>query len=97
MYDAGKADEIYEALHEFIPGNVDDTKAAIILTDIKAVAGANLFLIFYFYDGPEPPTEGPFAKFLNIDSTLDLCSTRSYGDLVGHLTPVFGVSRVLLT
>lgn len=82
IYDSSKANEIYSALHNFVPGNAEDPKAAIILTDITAVGGLKLFLIFYFYDGPEPPTEGPFAQFLDIESTIALTSTRSYADLV---------------
>ncbi|SPO03123.1 related to 6-hydroxy-d-nicotine oxidase [Cephalotrichum gorgonifer] len=82
IYDGGKASEIYSALHNFVPGNADDEKAAIILTDITAVGGTKLFLIFYFYDGPEPPTTGPFAQFLNIGSTLDTTSTQSYSALL---------------
>lgn len=82
LYGGEKADEIHAALHNFVPGNADDTKAAIILTDITAVAGLNIFLIFYFYGEPEPPTTGPFADFLSIDATLDLTESRSYADLV---------------
>lgn len=82
MYDGGKADDIYAALHNFVPGNADDDKAAIILTDIIALGEARLFLIFYYYEGEEPPTTGPFAQFLNIDSTLDTTKTQSYSELV---------------
>lgn len=82
IYGSDKSKEIFKALHDFVPGNADDTKAAIILTDIIAVGGTQLFLVFYFYDGPEPPTIGPFAKFLDIDSALDTASTQSYAKLV---------------
>lgn len=85
IYDGGKSDEIYSALHNFVPGNADDEKAAIILTDITAIGSAKIFLIFYFYDGPEPPTTGAFAQFLNIDATLDITSTQSYSELVSPL------------
>ena len=83
IYDGNKADEIYAALHKFVPGNADDSKAAIILTDVTAVGGLKTFLIFYFYQGPSPPTEGAFAEFLRIGSTISLTKTRSYADLVG--------------
>ena len=82
IYGGGKADEIYAALHEFVPGNADDPKAAIILTDTILVGASQLFIIFYFYDGPEPPKEGAFAKFLEIDATLDITKKQSYADLV---------------
>lgn len=80
MYEGGKADEIYSALHNFVPS--DDEKAAIILTDVTAIGSARIFLIFYYYEGEEPPTTGPFAQFLNIDSTIDTTSKKSYSELV---------------
>ena len=85
IYAGGKADEIYAALHNFVPGNADDEKAAIILTDVTAVGGTRIFLIFYFYDGPNPPTTGPLAQFLNIGSMIDITSTQSYSKLVSSL------------
>ena len=88
MYDGGKADDIYAALHNFVPGNADDDKAAIILSDIIALGSARLFLIFYYYEGEEPPTTGSFAQFLNIDSTLDTTKTQSYSELVSRTSSV---------
>ena len=82
LYDGGKADDIYSALHNFVPGNADDDKAAIILTDVIALGSARLFLIFYYYEGEEPPTTGPLAQFLNIGSILDTTKTQSYSELV---------------
>lgn len=82
IYGGDKADEIFSALHDFTPSNADDPKAAIILTDNITLEGLRLFIIYYFYEGPEPPTEGAFAKFLEISSTTDGTKTRSYADLV---------------
>lgn len=82
IYSEKDAGALYEALHEFVPANAEDPKAAIIFTDILIIGGEKLYLNFYFYDGPEPPTEGAFAKFLEIPSTLDTCKTQSYADLV---------------
>jgi hypothetical protein len=82
IYAGGNADEIYAALHNFVPGNADDEKAAIILTDVTAIGGTKIFLIFYFYAEPKPPTAGPLAQFLNIDSIIDITSTQSYAKLV---------------
>ncbi|KAJ4301983.1 hypothetical protein N0V88_002114 [Collariella sp. IMI 366227] len=81
MYSGGKADEIYAALHNFVPGNAADEKAAIILTDITAIGGVKMFLMFYFYAAPEPPKTGPLAQFLNIDSIIDITKTQSYAEL----------------
>jgi hypothetical protein len=82
FYDVGKTDEIYAALHNYVPGNADEEKSAIILSDITAAEGTKMFLIFYFYEGPQPPTTGPLAQFLNISSTLDITNTQSYAQLV---------------
>ena len=83
FYAAGKADAIYAALHNFVPGNADDEKAAVIVSDFTAFGGVKLLLIFYFYAASAPPTTGPFAQFLNIDPIIDTTSTQSYAQLVG--------------
>ena len=82
IYDGSKADEIYAALHQYVPGNSDEQKSAIILTDVTALAWAKIFIIFYFYDGPDPPTSGPMSQFLDIDAILDTAGTKSYSKLV---------------
>ncbi|KAJ4245724.1 hypothetical protein NW762_013848 [Fusarium torreyae] len=58
IYDESKTDDIYKALHEFIPHNNLDPKAAIIVTSIVAIGSSKAFIVFYFYDGEEPPTSG---------------------------------------
>jgi hypothetical protein len=85
IYSGDQADDIYAALHNFVAENENDQKAAVILTDITAVAGLKLFLIFYYYGEPEPPTTGAFAQFLDIDSTLDTTKTQTYAELVSLL------------
>jgi hypothetical protein len=67
-----------------VPGGAEDPKSAIILTNIDAVGGITTIIIFYFYDGPTPPTTGPFADFLSIPSILDVTSTQSYAQLVSR-------------
>jgi hypothetical protein len=74
--------EIYAALHNFIARNADDPKAAIILTDVTAVGGLKIFILFLFYAEPTPPTVGAFADFLKIKSTIDSTSTQNYADLL---------------
>lgn len=59
-----------------------DPKSAIILTDNKAAGGIQTFVIFYFYDGPTAPSEGPFADFLTIPSLVDITETQSYAQLL---------------
>ena len=81
-YDESKADEIYAALHNFVPGNSEDPDAAIILTDIMALGQARFFIVYYYYGKPEPPATGPFRQFLNIHSTISNTGTKSYAELV---------------
>jgi len=82
LYAENKADELYAALHEFVPANADDPKEAIIFTDVIAAGGLRIYLVFFFYDGPKPPTTGAFARFLEIDSTVSTTKTQSYAELL---------------
>ncbi|VUC24032.1 unnamed protein product [Clonostachys rosea] len=86
IYDASQTDKIFKTLHDFVPGSNNDTKAAIIVTNISAVASLNAFLIFYFYDGENPPTEGPFADFLTIPSLVSITGTQTYPELASTMT-----------
>ncbi|KAF4455710.1 hypothetical protein F53441_2027 [Fusarium austroafricanum] len=82
MYDESKTDEIYEAMHRFIPYNSKDPKAAIIVTNLILTGSTRPNLLFYFYDGEKPPTSGPFADLLKIKSTYDSTKIQSYPDLL---------------
>lgn len=42
---------------------------------------AEIFVLFFFYDGPTPPA-GVFDEFDAIVPTLDQVSTQSYADIV---------------
>ncbi|EMR62515.1 putative fad dependent protein [Eutypa lata UCREL1] len=79
FYTSLEEEAIYAALHDFVPGGAEDPKAAIILTSLIALGSTESFAIFYFYDGPEPPTSGPFAKFLDIPALLDVTYAQSNG------------------
>lgn len=85
IYDAKYSDQIFQALHSFVPGGPEDPKAAIILTNVDAVGGLTTLIIFYFYDGPAAPTEGPFADFLKIPSILSTTKTQDYASLVSSV------------
>lgn len=70
------------ALHNFVANNQEDTKAAVIFSDVLAVGSIPVIIVFYFYDGATPPDSGPLAEFLEIPALLDQTSTRSYSDLL---------------
>jgi hypothetical protein len=63
--------------------NYPDPKAGIILTAERAAAGLlDTWIMFLFYDGPEPPT-GVFDAFLDAATPfLNTCKAQTYNELV---------------
>lgn len=84
LYNPSKRTELFKAITNFIR-DYPDKKAAIIptfqfglpLNLLNAVTGP---LLFFFYDGPEPP-KGVFDEFDKIESISDDTKARSYYDL----------------
>lgn len=59
-----------------------DEKAAVIPTAVLAGAGIlNLWVVFAYYNGPEPPP-GTFDNFTAIGPFADTCRTQRYHDLL---------------
>lgn len=81
-YDESKTEELYAALHKFTVENADDQRAAVIFTEIIALAGSKTTLVFYFYDSPQKPTSGALKDFLDIKPLLDTTKVQSYASLV---------------
>lgn len=82
-YDASQDDQLYAALHQYAGyGSAADPKSAIIFTDLVTTGGITLKLIYYFYDGPAPPTSGPFADFFKIPSIGCAPKKQKYSELV---------------
>lgn len=72
---------ILNAIRDFTE-HYPDEKAAIIPTAILTGAGlVNMWTIFMFYNGPEPPA-GTFANFTAAKPFLNTCKTRSFRDFV---------------
>jgi hypothetical protein len=86
VYDDSQSDAMYAALHNFMASGEQDPKAAIIFTDLILTLGIETKLLFVFYDGPTPPTSGPFADFFKIPSVNCLPRTQKYSDLVGRIS-----------
>jgi FAD/FMN-containing dehydrogenase len=82
LYDESQDDKIHAALHEFVASGAHDPKAAIIVSQLVAVGGSKSNIMYTFYDGPTPPTNGPFANFLKIPGIGCAPKSRSYADLV---------------
>lgn len=83
IYDSlTQSEALYAALHNFVANGEQDTKAAIIFTDLILAEGISSKLIYYFYDDPTPPTSGPFADFFKIVNPACLPKTQKYSELV---------------
>lgn len=82
LYDSGKDDQLYAVLHDFTANGAKDPKAAIIFSQIVALGGLKTSIVYTFYDGPTPPTTGPFADLLKIQGIACAPKKRSYADLV---------------
>ncbi|KAJ4336002.1 hypothetical protein N0V87_005723 [Didymella glomerata] len=82
LYDESQDDKIHAALHEFVASGAHDPKAAIIVSQLVAVGGSKSNIMYTFYDGPTPPTNGPFADFLKIPGIGCAPKSRSYADLL---------------
>ncbi|PMD47417.1 FAD-binding domain-containing protein [Hyaloscypha variabilis F] len=80
-YSGLDASALLNATQNFIQNN-NDPKAAVIVTGSLAIENlAELFVLFYFYDGPTPPA-GIFDEFDAIVPIADQVSTQSYADIV---------------
>ncbi|KAL1961450.1 hypothetical protein VTO42DRAFT_178 [Malbranchea cinnamomea] len=79
IFTADKTPEILEAVYHFTT-NYPDDKAGIIMTANKGLL-VDLWIMFLFYDGIEPPL-GVFDNFTAIGPILSTTKTTSYLDLV---------------
>ncbi|KAF9691935.1 hypothetical protein EKO04_010037 [Ascochyta lentis] len=82
VYDMSQEEKLYNALHDFTANGARDPKAAIIFSQLITLGGLKSNLIHTFYDGPTPPTTGPFADFLKIRGIACAPKRRSYTDLL---------------
>ena len=81
IFDASKSPELLAAVRNFTL-NYPDDKAGIILTsEITAFSLVQIWIMFLFYDGPEPPA-GVFDMFTSLKPSLNTCKTRSLYDLL---------------
>jgi len=72
-YSGLDASALLNATQHFIQNN-NDPKAAVIVTGSLAIENlAELFVLFFFYDGPTPPA-GIFAEFDAIVPIIDQAS-----------------------
>ncbi|KAJ5224974.1 hypothetical protein N7468_006199 [Penicillium chermesinum] len=79
VFGADKTPQLMTALRNFVD-NYPDDKAAIILTSERG-ALIDFWIMFVFYDGPEPPA-GVFDEFEAIDHTSTAKTWDTYYDLL---------------
>jgi FAD/FMN-containing dehydrogenase len=81
IYDMLQQPAIVKALQQFVE-SPSDPKAAIIVGVNRRAPIGRFLQMFYFYDGPTPPSE-PFKGPLEVPATiLDSTQTRSYSGLL---------------
>ncbi|RDL40051.1 FAD-binding-containing protein [Venustampulla echinocandica] len=81
-YDASEAAALLNATQDFNANYDKHPKAAVIVTGEIAVSTLlEFFVVFFFYDGPTPPT-GVFDAFNAIPTLTDGVKVQSYYDLV---------------
>ncbi|KAF4270952.1 hypothetical protein KXW98_007728 [Aspergillus fumigatus] len=81
IFTADKTPQVLSALRDFTEHYPDD-KAAIIVTCEHGLL-IHTWIMFLFYDGPEPP-EGVFTNFTAIGPTDTTKTWDSYYDLLKH-------------
>ena len=81
IFDSSDTDQILSAVRNFVEYYPDDKAAVIVTNEITLSSLLNIWLIFLFYDGAEPPA-GTFDNFTNIGPILNTCTTTTYYDFV---------------
>lgn len=81
IFTADQTADVLEAVRDFTE-NYPDDKAAIIVTSEHA-ALINTWIMFLFYDGPEPP-QGVFDRFKALNPTDTTKTWDTYYDLLKH-------------
>ncbi|KAK7754778.1 hypothetical protein SLS62_003338 [Diatrype stigma] len=72
---------VLQAIRDFTEYNTDP-KAGIIVTSERTLATlVQLWIVFLFYDGPDPPEE-VFKNFTDVKPFLNTCKTQTMSELV---------------
>lgn len=82
VYRRKRWEQLQAALHGFVTTGAEDPKAAIIFADFFMFKNAGVYSVFFFYDGENPPSTGPFAEMLKVSATVDFTSTKRYSSMV---------------
>ncbi|PVH71557.1 FAD dependent oxidoreductase [Cadophora sp. DSE1049] len=76
-----KTDQVLKAVRDFTENYPDDRAAIIATNQIALSTLVNIWLIFVFWYGPEPPP-GTFSAFTNIGPLIDTSGSNSYYSLL---------------
>lgn len=82
LYRQNRWEGLQAALHNFITAGAEDPKAAIIFADFFMFKNWGIYMVFFFYDGENPPSTGPLAEMLRVPAMADFTSTKKYSSMV---------------
>lgn len=72
-----KTDQILKAVRDFTENYPDDRAAIIATNQVVLSSLVNIWIIFVFWDGEEPPA-GTFDSFVNIGPLINTSKQQSY-------------------
>ncbi|KAK9802177.1 hypothetical protein SCARD494_00110 [Seiridium cardinale] len=67
-------DALIAAFHDFVPNAVNDPKPAVMFTNVLAMGGLPVIIVYYFYDSLTAHTAGALAEFLEIPALINQTS-----------------------
>lgn len=72
---------LLKAVRDFTEHNTDDKAAVIVTAERTNVNLLDSWILFLFYDGPNPPA-GTFDRFTSLHPLANTARTRTYADLM---------------
>lgn len=81
VFGSDKSDDLLRALRNFTQNYPDEKAGTIMTSEITGLNLVHIWIMFLFYDGPEPPA-GVFDVFTSLGPSSNNCKTRSYADLL---------------
>lgn len=82
-FGSDKTDEILSAVRDFTENYPDDKAAIIATNEITLATLVNVWILFVFYDGEEPPA-GTFDRFTNIGPLTNTAGPTTYYELLSE-------------
>lgn len=74
--------KLLAAVRDFTEYNTDEKAAVIVTAERGNVDLVDSWILFLFYDGPDPPAD-TFKNFTDVGPVLNTCKTQTYNKLIG--------------